>query len=331
MSRNVKNIIRPEYLKNFIKNTGIELRIIITSKADRELQWITPLMIKGLNQKLNVILQELNLKVPDRQIPYMNLHLMSGDRVSAESRIIIRNYETSPVFEEDIKLQMASSVCLTHLVDILVAPGYRTIRDSTLTGMGLTVGPADIEAAIIDIALDIAMFNSYSFLRNMNVAQKRAASRQKYDFYRLHGTLPFYECERTELKYFSLAFLSRQSAEEFDTDSYICSWDEFTTHYYPDCAHEERNVKEQLKLHVDYDEISKARAHHRFKDLPKGGYLLLRTNKDRTENLHSQVFTLFGIRRYRKGCIKVIPLADHDKYRDLFENLDVSAFKVVVP
>ena len=330
MSKNSKNIIRPEYLKNFIQKNNIELRIIITSKADSELRWINPPMIKDLNQKLNVILQELNLKTPDRQIPYMTLHLVPGDQVSAESRIIIRNYETSPVFEKDIKVQMASSACLTHLVDILVAPGYRTIHKSDITGMGLTVCSAVTEAAIIDIALDIAMFNSYSFLRNLDTAQKREASKQKYAFYKSGGDLPFYECGKEDLEYFSLAFLSRHAPEVFDVDGYIRSWDAFATRYYPGRIHAEQSPKEQIKKHVDFEELPK-NVHRRFKELPAGGYLLLRTNTDRTEDLHPQILTLFGIRRYRKGCIKVVPLADHDKYKHLFENLDVSAFKVVVP
>ena len=330
MSTNAKNRIRPEYLKNFVKIDSNERRIIITSKTDSELQWIDPPMMKGLNQKLNSSLQSINLRTPDRQIPYMTLCLMPGDKVCRDSRIIIRNYETSPVFEKDVKLQMESSACLTHLVDILIAPGYRAICSSDITGTGLAVDPADAEVAIIDIALDIAMFNSYSFLRDMNITQKQEASKLKYEFYKACGNLPFYECNETDLSYFSLAFLSRRSADDFDVDGYINTWNDFTAYYYSNQAHVEMSLREQIKLHVDFDELPK-RVHCRFTDKPKGGYLLLRTNTDRTEGLHPQIFTLFGIKHYRKGHIKVIPLSEHDKYKHLFETLDVSAFKVIIP
>ena len=327
MSNNSKNIIREEHLKNFTKN--ILSRIIITSKEDIDLRWIDTQMMGNINHQLNKILQDINLKTPTRQIPYMTLCVQHKSKIEPQSRIIIRNFETSPVFENDIKSQMESSTLLTHLIDILVADGYQDLRDSELSGTGLTLDPINIEGAIIDIALDIAMFNSYSFLRDMTPEQKRTASKQKYTFYQTHDTPSFYACTPLSLDYFSLAFLARKTNKDFDVDSYIRYWNNFIAYYYPNQKHIEQSLKEQIKQHVDIEELPKT-VNRKFTNLPPGSYLLLRTNTDRTENLHPKIFTLFGITRYRKGHIKVIPISAYNTHKPIFENLDVSAFKVVI-
>ena len=88
-------------------------------------------------------------------------------------------------------------------------------------------------------------------------------------------------------------------------------------------------MKEQLSQHVDKGELPKS-THRKFADYPQGAYLLLRTNKDRTEKIHPQLFNLFGIKKFRKGKLKIIPITDFEKYKPLLKNLDVSAFKVIV-
>lgn len=325
MSKNAKNFIRPEYLKNFTKN--IEQRIIITAKADKKLRMLDEMMV-DINHDLNIIIQNINLKVRDRQIPYITLSVRHESTVDPSSRFVIRNFETSPVFEQTIKSQLKSSVSLSHMIDILVALGYLTIGQGEISDIELIISPEYVHSAIIDIALDIAMFNSYSFLKDMELDKKREASKLKYIFYKDRGDVSIYECKKEDLPYFSLAFLARNSEDEFDVDRYIGYWEDFVSRYYPDCVHREQTIKEQIGKHVDVEELPKNVLRH-FANRPKGAYLLLRTNKDRTEDLHPQVFNLFGIDRYRKGRIKVVDISEHDKYRKLLENLDISAFKVV--
>lgn len=64
----------------------------------------------------------------------------------------------------------------------------------------------------------------------------------------------------------------------------------------------------------------------------EGSYLLLRTNKDRTESIHPQLYSLFGINknRYRKGLIHIVSIEKYNEIINLLENLDVSAFKIIV-
>ena len=90
----------------------------------------------------------------------------------------------------------------------------------------------------------------------------------------------------------------------------------------------EKIQKEQIKQHVDYKELPQ-NIHKKFENLPAGSYLILRTNKDRTEELHPMLFSLFGMKKYYKGKIKIISVEEFEMYKPLMENLDVSVFKVV--
>lgn len=325
VSTNAKNYIRPEYLKNFTRN--IEQRIIITAKADKKLR-ILDEMMTDINHDLNIIIQNLNLKVRARQIPYITLNVRHESTVDLSSRFVIRNFETSPVFEQTIKSQLESSTSLSHMIDILVALGYLTIGQSEISDVELIISPDYVRSAIIDIALDIAMFNSYSFLKDMDINKKREASRMKYNFFKDCGAVSIYKCREDDLSYFSLAFLARSAKDDFDEDLYIGYWEDFVSKYYPNCVHKEKTLNEQIRQHVDIEELPK-NVLRRFAKKPKGAYLLLRTNKDRTEDLHPLLFALMGIKKYKKGCIKVVDISEHDKYRPLFENLDVSAFKII--
>ena len=81
---------------------------------------------------------------------------------------------------------------------------------------------------------------------------------------------------------------------------------------------------------MDYHELPKNLA-ARFSKMPSGAYLILRTNKDVTEDLHPSICNVFGISEYSKGYIKIIPMKDFNQYEFLCVNLDVSVFKIVKP
>ncbi|MBQ9700776.1 MAG: hypothetical protein IJV71_09180, partial [Lachnospiraceae bacterium] len=185
-----------------------------------------------------------------------------------------------------------------------------------------------LQYAIIDILLDIVMFNSYSFLKNMNIAEKKRFSGEKYDYFKNSNLPCFYDCSKDKLLYYSISFSARISEDNFDIDKYIGYWNEFIDIYYPNETHQEKSIKEQIKQHVDFKELPK-NIHKRFETLPVGAYLLLRTNKDRTEDLHPMLFSIFGIKKYGKGKIKIVPVEEFETYKPLMENLDVSVLKVV--
>ena len=80
--------------------------------------------------------------------------------------------------------------------------------------------------------------------------------------------------------------------------------------------------------HVDYHELPKNLT-YRISRMPSGAYLILRTNKDVTEDLHPSICKVFGIPEYSKGYIKIIPTEDFKQFEFLCVNLDVSIFKIV--
>ena len=170
--------------------------------------------------------------------------------------------------------------------------------------------------------------NSYSFFKDMDIVQKKKISEEKYVFFKKEGLPCFYDCHQDKVLYYSLSFSARGSEEEFDLESYIGYWNNFIKAYYPNNIHKEKSIKEQITQHVDYEELPK-NIHKKFENLECGAYLLLRTNKDRTEKLHPSICTLFGINKYSKGKIKIVPIELFDEYKPLMENLDVSAFKIV--
>jgi len=162
----------------------------------------------------------------------------------------------------------------------------------------------------------------------MDMAAKKRFSREKYEYFKNNNLPCFYDCSKDKLLYYSISFSARISESEFDKDKYINYWNKFIDIYYPNEIHEEKNIKEQIKQHVDYKELPQ-NIHKKFENLPAGSYLILRTNKDRTEELHPMLFSLFGMKKYYKGKIKIISVEEFEMYKPLMENLDVSVFKVV--
>lgn len=130
------------------------------------------------------------------------------------------------------------------------------------------------------------------------------------------------------MMYYSLSFSARLSENEFNVDQYICYWDDFISCYYSNEKHIEKDIREQIKQHVDFEELPQ-NTYKKFDKLPAGAYLLLRTNKDRTEDVQPMLFALFGIKTYKKGKIKIVPIDKFEDYKPLMEHLDVSAFKIV--
>lgn len=326
MSSNAKNIIRPEFLKNFTKK--IKERYIILEKGNKQFREID-VLISSINKELNLIIQELNLRIHDRQLPYITLkscyaNITSNKRI----RVFLHDDDTDCFFEKDIQDQLESGTEISHILDLLIATSFKMITISALScDAELIIDYKLLKYAIIDIILDIVMFNSYSFLKNMNMADKKRFSEEKYFFFQEENLECFYDCPKEKIIYFSLAFLARNE-ERFEINDYINFWDKFIERYYPNKKHKEKDIKDQLKQHVDYEELPQ-NISRRFSDLSPGAYLLLRTNKDRTEDLHPTIYSLFGIKKYRKGRIKIVPIDQFDEYKALMENLDVSAFKIV--
>lgn len=328
MSTNTKNVIRPEFLKNF--TTKIKRRyIVIESTKNSTLDY--PKIIGEINTKVNQIIQEINIKTVDRQIPYITLIAQYNTSLNERSRIVIHNQHSSAAYRECVKCQADEiGASLSHCIDLLVCEGYKEIIISSLEyDAEIVVGRKFITCAIIDLLLDIAMFNSYSFLKEKPLSWKHNFSFEKYDFFVNRNLDCFYECKTSKKLYYSFAFSARRTENDFDVERYISIWNEFTSHNYGDKKHHEKTTLEQLHQHVDFKELP-ANLLKSLQSYPDGAYLVLRTNKDRTETLHPFICTAFGLEEYERGKIKIVSVSEFEIYRPMLENLDVSAFKVVI-
>lgn len=328
MSTNSKNVIKPDFLENFTNNVENRFIVVENSHYIQDYQ----ALIVSANNKANQIIQEINVKTLERQIPYISLTVQTVNNLSQQARIIIHDSENTTHFEEKISMQSQQiGTEFSHLVDMLIAFGYKDIRISPLgCDAEIVVTPSFLECAIVDILLDIAMFNSYSFLCKLSPNDKHLFTFKKYDYYKKKALGCFYSyiVPIDKALYYSFAFSARISENSFNIDQYMFLWQQFIQAEYSICRHHEKPISQQIKDHVDIGELPKT-LHRRFKDKPSGAYLILRTNKDRTDTLHPFILSLFGLKKYEKGKIKIVSLNDFTKYKSLMENLDVSAFKVV--
>lgn len=327
MSTNPKNKIKPEFLKNFTKNVlsreiSIENGKVLTNYQD----WIN-----RINTETNQLIQQLNLIILDRNIPYITFTAQFGDPIKKEARVAFINENSGREFEVKI-LEDYDQIGKTtsHMVVLVLADGYKNVEDSAFKlDADLIVATEFFECALIDVLLDIAMFNSYSFLRNKEIQARHSFGKEKSLFAKEKLLPCFYINQCKKDQYYSFAFSARKSKDEVDLASYIRIWDSFIGENYPNEKHKEGSIREQLKQHVDYEELPEDSIVRKCRRLDGGTYLLLRTNRDRTEKIHERVFILFGISKYEKGKIKIVPISEFEKYKPLLENLDVSAFKLI--
>lgn len=328
MSTNSKNKIKPEFLKNFTKSVLSREISIENGKIFANYQEI----INSINTETNQIIQELNLVVQDRTIPYVTLTAQFGDPINKDARVAFINENSGQDFEEKIQKGVAQiGITTSHMLVLVLADGYKNVEDSAFNlDADMIVAAEFFECAMIDILLDIAMFNSFSFFKNKGIKERHAFGMEKSIYAKEEGLPCFYINESTKDQYYSFAFSARRSKEELDINSYIRIWNSFINDCYPSEKHTEGSIRVQLKQHVDYKELPVKTISRKCKALDNGAYLLLRTNRDRTEDIHERVFTLFGISEYEKGKIKIKPISDFEKYKPILENLDVSAFKIIV-
>ncbi len=326
MSTNIKNRLWSAYFRNF--TTMIERRVILIDKklgasSDFEQR------ILSVNEEINKLIQDLNIIVWNRQIPYFTLLIKYGDVIEKDTRIYVHDWDTPKASENTVKQQLEENITLSHILDILVTHSYKIIKKSDIScNAGIIIDNNLIECAVADILLDIAMFNSFSFLKQMSQEEKKEFSKQKYAFYQENNLGCYYECEDSKILYYSFAFSARTSEKEIDLHKYIEIWTEFLRIYYPQNVHIEKTIKEQLRYHVDYDQLP-VRYHLKFAHLNDGAYLVLRTNKNRTADIQVSIFQLFGIASFTKGKVCIVPINDYEKYKQLLKNLDVSVFKIV--
>lgn len=329
MSENRKNRKEPAFLRNF--TTDVLQRQIVLEKNYAE----THKDVDGLRiltEELNYIIQKLNMIV-HRNIPYISL--TTSKELENVARVFIR--ATADFDEAGLLLVIEDKtdfLKITHLIDLFVCEGALELDQPINDHFNVEIifNSAYTRMVIIDIFLDVAFFNSYSFLRDASVDEKKQFSKKKYEFYKNKKLDSYFDEENDPLDYFSFAFSCHSNVEEgdfsFDFNKYIEIWNEFISEYYPTEVHVEKSIDEQIKLRVD-DHISPY-YYQEFDNLDPGIYYILRLNRsDIPPKFIKRVSSIFGGAKLNVGMLKIIKNDELEQYNELLQELYIAAFKII--
>lgn len=291
--------------------------------------------IKTINKSLNKIIQEINMKIPNRIIPFVKVRKIVKD--GNQLRIILSYIELSKNLEdfeelEDVDIDNIS--LLLHFKDIPPQRIIQAAKDIDADAELIVDIKCQIAAAI-DVFLDISMFHSYSFLDSMDLNEKRSFNRTKYEFFIEKNYTSFYDiAEDNPPNFLSLAFAARKSVTEIDLDEYIGYWDDLIEKHYGTYRNTLQSPAEQMKNHKHAGMIeAKYFTDEYWSDYSNGAYIFIRINREPNDGKRKkQLCQYFGIPIFHVGATKVVPISE---YRNEFlkKQIDehyVSAFKIVV-
>ena len=338
MSKKTKNVVRKAYMSNFSKKK--KHRYIITEKnteLDRYLQQNS----NRINDRINYAIQELSIKITDRQLPFMTIEkipigfdsaVISQEDKKRRVRGVIRDITTDEVLLESIGKRISENENISHSIEFFANTTYDglTFSNNHFDVKVLTEKEV-LEDVFADIFLDSAMFNSYSFLKEMSNEEKHEFGKKKFEFYIKHNLPCYYRLDiedENRIFYYSLAFSCRTSNNDFDYDKYIELWNDFIKDYYSDKVHLEKSITEQLNQYIDPKQLPKSLSRNLARR-EEGAYLVLRINRNQTISLNERIMNYFGLKEYHIGVIKVVPILEYYRIQDMLKNLDVAAYKVV--
>lgn len=332
-SRKFKDVVRLAYMRNFTDN--VLCRYIVMNGTEAHHQEFNR-TVKNINESLWVNIQEVSLRCAERQIPFINL-VAADDYDNEHLRLVM----TDKTFKDgSIPEDLIPFSSISHMLILRITNNYDIISicDSNKEiSAKMIIDQKYFISSAIDILLDIAMFNSYSFLRNLSIKEKKEFNLKKIEFFNKKKFDCFYSFEEDKSrfpKYLSFAFAARTTIDTIDYDTYISIWDEFIKTYYPDKIHIEDTVMEQLKKHSDYGAIDVKGLANRLNQRSNGAYIVLRTNRrNRAKPIEKELCDFFKISSFHIGAIRIISLNDFvttPMFYRFVKNLEVSAFKVVV-
>lgn len=337
MSTNSSNTVRNSYMINYTKKK--KHRYILTENYTVLNDYIQK-NIRKINDSINVLIQELNIKVHDRQIPYIVLEKIpisvdKGKRPEQEQRKrirgIIRDIDNSDLLK-NYSGKLLEKEMISHSIEFFVNSGYNGLTFSNIHfDVKVLSEKKKLNNVFSDIFLDSAMFNSYSFLKEMNDEDKHNFGKQKFEFYQKRKLNCYYRIDSEDndrIFYYSLAFSCRKNDKEFDYEKYITLWNDFLNEYYNGYIHKEKGIAEQIRQYFNPNHISNKIRNQLYKK-DDGAYLILRINQDKTKSLHERINTYFGIKKYEIGATKIVKIDEYYNIQDMLRNLDVSAYKIV--
>lgn len=324
-----RNIIRPAFMRNFTNNV-IEryICIEIDDMNDNEKNSF----VSKINEKLWYHIQKVN-EITNYNLPYVLVRRVESPDHDGKLRIIIQPDD----FEHEINPRFISGK-ESHVILMKQLSPQRIIQLGNMEGIGKAEILADENSKIIaaiDIFLDIAMFNSISSLKELDETARTNFNQIKYEYF-LDEKLEsyFYINPNDPPSYISLAFSQHKDYDKYDYYGYLICWEKFLKKYYPDCVNKNPLPTEQLRNHVDYDNIDDIYKNEDYwKQKQSGAYFLIRVNKRPNDTEREEkILNYFGYPTYRIGLTKIISLQEyHMPYiRKDFEELNVSVFKIVV-
>lgn len=330
MRKKFRNQLRKATMANFSKN--ILYRYILIEDSRSETTKID--FNKEINDRLWYAIQEVNAITYGRTLPYV--HVIRAVKDASKIRVIINDNENNSDFNTIINNSEININDLSHLINFKTLGAQRVIKVSDELVKGdakLLVGIKDQKAAAVDIFLDIAMFNSYSFLRNLPLSEKREFNRKKYDYFKKIGEESYYLFSEDEPpSYYSFAFSARETTYDFNYAKYVDLWNDFISSEYKTHINENFPPHEQLKLHRDYDNLPDRYKVADFWDKYDHDYLLLRINQRPNQTIvEEKILNYFGLTTYNIGETKLVDIKEYFNpfIRKMIDELIISAFKIV--
>lgn len=326
MSQNSKNKVCKSPMMNFTRDK-IYRNIVVESNNNEEVRKD----ISNTIDYVNRVIQEVNLNIMERQISYITAVPVNYDYVQKpdDTRIVLRNNENPFVVNRHTVEEKNN---ISHLVEFQLSAEYNQITFSnSIYDAKIVIDKKYLSAATTDLFLDLVMFNSYSFLREMSIEEKKEFSKQKFDYFKTKKLKCFYTYDKgDELLYYSLAFSARETVNTIDIPKYIALWDDFLRTYYPNEHHIENPLECQLKKHVDYGHLPNKKILEKCECLPKGTYLFIKVNrKPRNSKNIKPMQAIFGSDPLTLGSWKIISMDRYEEIKKLTQPLYISAFKLI--
>ena len=149
MAKKFKNEIRDAYFRNF--TTKVKTRYILLDRKKCPIKNIDK-RIKYINDAANLIIQDLNLAIHDRQLPYISLEIQSKNSFSKRTRAFIHDDQIAIDYEKDLSEKIVQEDELSHILEILVAYGFKKIIISKLgCDVEIVIDYHFLDAVITDI------------------------------------------------------------------------------------------------------------------------------------------------------------------------------------
>ena len=312
MSNNRKNRKEPAYLRNF--TTDVIYRKIWLEDSYAKEHGNTIEGLRALTETLNKYIQDLNLDI-FRNIPYVSLEPIT--EVDDTVRMFIR--QQAQFDEPRFLMQIGDRyIGLTHFIDLFVSEGVFELdhASSKVFNAEIIFNSEYTRMVIIDIFLDVAMFNSYSFLRDEETEEKQAFSKKKYEYFKNHNLNTCFDEVAEDLDYYSFAFSCHDQSDEnifsIDLEKYKIIWENFIQEYYPNSVHEEREIDQQLTMRIDNH--LPIDYQNEFNGKNPDIYFVLRPNrKDLPTEIYYQILSIFGGKEVSFSDLKIVTKAELGK------------------